>query len=266
MKCAVWGSPIEHSLSPVLHRAAYGALGLRDWTYERREVGTDGFEAALRGLDGTWRGLSLTMPLKEVALAAAREASEQARRTDAANTLVRHGRQGWMAHNTDVQGMVESLRESGLDHLDSMLVVGSGATARSALAAAQHLGARRVVFMVRARPRPETVQHAHAAGLEVAVTPMGTWPAADVIVSTVPPASLGGLTQLDDRPATVLDVVYGSGDTPLQHAARERGWTVVDGTELLLHQAAEQVRLMTGQPAPLEEMRRALAEALAAHR
>ncbi|WP_347350212.1 shikimate dehydrogenase [Intrasporangium sp.] len=266
MKCAVWGSPIEHSLSPVLHRAAYAALGLEDWTYERREVDVGGFAAALDGLDGSWRGLSLTMPLKEAALAAAIDAGEQARRTDAANTLVRDGLQGWTAHNTDVQGMVESLRESGLEHVESILVVGSGATARSALAAAERLGARRVVFMVRARPRPETLRHADAAGLEVAVTPMGTWVAADVIVSTVPPESLSGLTGLGDSPATVLDVVYGSGATALQQAARERGWTVVAGTELLLHQAAEQVRLMTGHPAPVGAMRRALADALAARR
>ncbi|MGN6753471.1 MAG: shikimate dehydrogenase [Intrasporangium sp.] len=265
MRCAVWGSPVEHSLSPVLHRAAYEALGLRDWTYDRRDVTAEGFDAALRDLGPTWRGLSLTMPLKEVALAAAGDASEQARHTGAANTLVRSG-EGWVADNTDVRGIVASLLESGLAGAESVLVVGSGATARSAVAAAEQLGARRIAFMVRAQPRPETVRQAVDAGLEVSTTALGHWPLADLVISTVPPSSLDGRTGLPDRPGVVLDVVYGEGQTPLQEAARLRGWAVVDGTEMLLHQAAEQVRLMTGQLAPVAEMRRALADALAARR
>jgi shikimate dehydrogenase len=265
MKCAVWGSPIEHSLSPVLHRAAYAALGLRDWTYDRAEVTAERFDAALRDLDRTWRGLSLTMPLKEVALAAANDASPQARHTGAANTLVRSG-EGWAADNTDVHGLVASLEQAGLDRAETVLVVGSGATARSAVAAAALLGARRVALMVRARPRAETVRQATDEGLDVSMTPMGQWPVADAVISTVPPASLEGLVDLPERPGVVLDVVYGEGETPLQRAARARGWTVVDGTQMLLHQAAEQVRLMTGLPAPVEAMRAALADALAARR
>ena len=101
VRCAVWGRPIAHSLSPVLHRAAYDALGLLDWTYDRREVDEEGFAAALAALDDDWRGLSLTMPLKEAALAAAAATSSTARAAGAANTLVRE-RSGWTAHNTDV--------------------------------------------------------------------------------------------------------------------------------------------------------------------
>ncbi len=264
MRCAVWGSPIEHSLSPVLHRAAYDALGLRDWTYERREVTEDDFVSALGALDESWRGLSLTMPLKEVALGAAAAASDQARRTGCANTLVRSPI-GWAADNTDVHGIAQALRESGLDRVASVVVVGSGATARSAVAAASLLGARHVTLMTRAEPRPETLRLALALGLEVATASMGQWPVTDAVVSTVPPGSLSGLTDLPAA-GTVLDVVYGEGETPLQRAARARGWTVVPGTEMLLHQAAEQVRLMTGLPAPVDPMRRALGEALATRR
>ncbi|EWT07595.1 shikimate dehydrogenase [Intrasporangium chromatireducens Q5-1] len=262
MKCAVWGSPIEHSLSPVLHRAAYAALGLSDWTYDRRNVTVERFEAALRELGEGWRGLSLTMPLKEAALAAAHDASVQARQTGAANTLVRSDA-GWGADNTDVHGLATALRESGLERAESLVIVGSGATARSAVAAAALLGVRRVAFMVRGQPRPQTLHQATAAGLDVTATPMGRWPSTTAVISTVPPASLDGLTDLPEERGVVLDVVYGEGETPLQRAARAQGWTVVEGTEMLLHQAAEQVRLMTGLPAPVPEMRHALAGALA---
>lgn len=267
MKCAVWGSPIAHSLSPVLHRAAYAALGLRDWTYERREVDERTFAREFGGLDETWRGLSLTMPLKEVALAAADRVAPTAADTGAANTLVR-GPDGWTASNTDVHGIAVALRDAGCHDTTHALVVGSGATARSAVAALASSGTRRITFMVRDRARRETVEQARRAGIAVDEVPMGHWPLADVVISTVPPASVTGL---EDYPPsdpgggrrTVLDVVYGDGLTPLQRAAAAAGWTVQIGTAMLLHQATEQVRLMTGWPAPLEAMKSALEAALA---
>lgn len=262
IRCAVWGSPIDHSLSPALHRAAYRALGLTDWSYERREVDVAGFEPTIEALDDSWRGLSLTMPLKEAALAFAAGATDRARHTGAANTLVR-GRDGWFADNTDVYGVTTALREAGCVHPATVAIIGSGATARSAVAAATDLGAQTVVFLVREQPRPETVAQARAAGLHVVSMRIGQWPAADVIVSTVPPAAVAGLAGLpQDLPGTLLDVVYSEGETPLQRAARTRGWSVVDGTTMLLHQACEQVRLMTGRPAPAEAMRAALWAAL----
>ena len=266
----MWGSPIDHSLSPVLHRAAYAALGLDDWAYDRRDVDEDRFPRAFAGLDGTWRGLSLTMPLKEVALAAADEVTPTAAATGAANTLVRDADDParWTAHNTDVHGITMALREAGCADLSSLLVVGSGATARSALAAVTSPQAR-VVLMVRDRARPETLAQARAAGLRVEVVAMGDWSAAaDVaaVVSTVPPSSVPALEALPPATAAwcpaVLDVVYGSGTTPLQRAARERGWRVAEGTDMLLHQATEQVRLMTGLAAPSDAMAAALSRAL----
>ncbi|GAB3883035.1 shikimate dehydrogenase [Terrabacter terrigena] len=273
-RCAVWGSPVAHSLSPVLHRAAYAALGLTDWDYARREVDESTFADALRGLDGSWRGLSLTMPLKEVGLRAARTVTPLAEATGAANTLVRAAGDptAWTAHNTDVHGIRMALGLAGCATPSSMLVVGSGATARSALAAIEPPGGR-VVFMVRDRVRAETLAQASAAGMAVEVVPMGRWQAADdvdAVVSTVPPLSVAGLDELahplaagDARGPVVLDVVYGSGRTPLQRAAAARGWPVAAGTDMLLHQATEQVRLMTGLPAPLAAMSDALQQALA---
>ena len=87
MRCAVLGDPIAHSLSPALHRAGYAAVGL-DWTYDAHRVAAGGLSEFVRGLDASWRGLSLTMPLKREALELASEASPIARLAGAANTLL----------------------------------------------------------------------------------------------------------------------------------------------------------------------------------
>lgn len=270
----MWGSPVAHSLSPLLHRAAYGALGLTDWSYDRREVDVAGFPEAFATLDDTWCGLSLTMPLKEAALRAAATVDPLAAATGAANTLVRDGQDPsrWAAYNTDVHGIATALRLAGAHRCSSLLVVGSGATARSALAAVSAPGAR-VIFMVRDSVRPATLDQAREAGTHVEVVPMGDWAPArevDAVVSTVPPSSVPGLDRLPAASSAtgaapvLLDVVYGAGETPLQRAARDRGWRVAEGTDMLLHQATEQVRLMTGYDAPTEAMAVALRDALAA--
>jgi shikimate dehydrogenase len=251
----------------VLHRAAYEALGLRDWSYDRREVEVAGFAQALDALDESWRGLSVTMPLKEVALVHAESATERALDTAAANTLVRTSN-GWFADNTDVHGIVSALREVGAESAGTMTIIGSGATARSALAACAALGVHTVTFMVRRDVRPETLEQAIAAGLTTSSVRLGEWRPTDVVVSTVPSGSVSGLERLPTSggpaPRFLLDVVYGSGETALQRVARRSGWVIAEGTSMLLHQACEQVRLMTGQAAPVEAMRAALESALAA--
>lgn len=274
-RCAVWGSPIAHSLSPVLHEAAYRALGLSDWSYERREVDAAGFAGAFAALGPEWRGLSLTMPLKEVAASVAGTLSSTARETGAVNTLVRRGDDvpgdagddeggGWSGHNTDVHGIVAALAEVGCTSPQSAIIVGSGATARSALRALEECGVRSVTLMVRASPRPATLEQARRAGLAVQVVQLGEWTEADVVVSTVPPGAVPveHLPPATAPQAAVLDVVYGEGRTPLQQAGTDRGWQVASGTSMLLHQAVRQVELMTGRPGPVEAMRDALALAL----
>ncbi|TDC50157.1 shikimate dehydrogenase, partial [Jiangella ureilytica] len=111
-RCAVLGSPIAHSLSPVIHRAAYRRLGL-DWEYTAHEVDESSLARFVSGLGPEWRGLSLTMPLKRVALDVAATASDVARTVGAANTLVRRDDGGWDADNTDVPGVVATLRAAG---------------------------------------------------------------------------------------------------------------------------------------------------------
>ena len=257
------GSPIAHSLSPVLHTAAYTALGLHDWEYTAERVDADNFLAHVASLDPSWRGLSLTMPLKEVAFRAVEGASGVAVATGAVNTLVRSPSGGWHGDNTDVHGIAAGLAESGVRGADRAVLVGSGATARSAVAALAVLGVHHVDFMVRDGIREATLDQAVAAGMTTSRRSMGDWPdQLDLVVSTVPSGGGAAAATLPEGGRALLDVVYGGGSSPFAEAARARGYVVVAGTTMLLHQAAEQVRLMTGRPAPVEAMRTALEEVL----
>lgn len=265
-RCAVVGDPVDHSLSPVLHGAAYRALGLPDWTYDRVRVPAGQLARHVAALGPQWRGLSVTMPGKEEALALADRASEQARLVGAANTLVRDGT-GWRADNTDVDGVVRALQEQGVRAPQRAVVVGSGATARAVLVALHHLHAREVAAVVRHRVRPETAALAERLGLvleAVAQDRLGqALDGADVLVSTVPAGGAPTPAALDVDPGlAVLDVVYAPWPTPFAARLTAAGARVRGGGTMLVHQAAEQVRLMTGRPAPLAQMRAALAEAL----
>lgn len=269
-RAGVVGSPIGHSLSPTLHQAAYDALGLTDWAYDAHAVGGAGepdLATFVAGLGPEWVGLSVTMPLKEDALALAVTASGHARDVGAANTLIRADG-GWVADSTDAEGLLEALLQCGVTSLRSVLILGSGATARSALDAVRRLGASEVVFGVRDRPRPETVEFAHRAGLRVRSENLGDpdrlarlVEAADVTVATLPTG-----TRLDLPPAAadrlggrlVMDVVYGGWPTPLARWAAAGGARVESGLPMLIHQAAAQVRLMTGRPGPAGAMRAAV--------
>jgi shikimate dehydrogenase len=182
---------------------------------------------------------------------------------------VRRADLGWDAHNTDVPGLVESLRH--IDHGGRATVLGSGATARSALAALRELGVESVRLAVRSQVRPETVALAADLGLTVEVLPLEEWALTPVrlYVSTLPPqasASTGaslGETGSRFNGATLLDVVYAGWPTPLARDAAAVGMTTIGGLDMLVHQAAEQFRLFTGEPAPVDAMFAAGREALA---
>ncbi len=263
-RAAVLGSPISHSLSPALHGAAYRALGLSNWSYGKHEVHSSALPAFVMGLGADWAGLSLTMPLKEAAFEVADEVSDLARQVGAINTLVHRPDGGWRADNTDVYGVVQALRDAGCAQVASSMVLGSGATARSVVAALAMLGCQRVTFAVRSVARPETLDQARRAGLEVDVVGLaevaGRVGGAPVVVSTLPANALAdkmlpeGL-QLQGH--FLLDVVYAGWPTPLARTFEEAGASVVSGFEMLLHQAAEQVHLITGLLAPVEAMRAA---------
>lgn len=261
MRAAVLGSPIAHSLSPALHRAAYAALGL-DWRYDAVEVDTAGLGAFLSGLGPDWRGLSLTMPLKQEVLPLLHERSRLVEVTGAANTVVledgaRHG------HNTDVHGMVAALGEAGISAVDRAAVIGAGATAASAVVALHDLGCHAVRVLARSPERARALEPVAAA---VGVTlrygelhPLeleDRWP--QVVVSTVPAGALDGFASDPSDEVPLLDVTYAPWPTPLAAAYLAAGAVVVGGAAMLLHQAAAQVKLMTGRPAPLDAMRAAL--------
>jgi shikimate dehydrogenase len=155
-RAAVLGSPIGHSLSPDLHRAAHAALGLTGWTYGRFEVAPDGLGTFLDGLGPEWAGLSVTMPLKRAVIPLLDEVSRLAATVRAVNTVLFHPDGRRTGDNTDVPGMVAALGELGVRRVESATLLGAGATASSALAALQALGADEVTptYAVRpARPR-----------------------------------------------------------------------------------------------------------------
>lgn len=261
-RAAVLGRPIRHSLSPVLHRAAYAHLGL-DWTYEAIEVDEAGLAAFLDACDPSWAGLSLTMPLKRAVLPLLDHSTDLVRLTGAANTVVL-GVEGRSGHNTDVEGIVQALRGIGAQP-GPAAILGAGATAASALAALAMMGCPAVE--VRAR-RPEA-----AAGLRELAATLGVelgiagWDAADlpgrqqasVVVCTVPASGSQALVdRIPARPGWLLDVAYAPWPPPLVRAWRAAGGAAASGEEMLLHQAVGQVRLMTGRRPDPGPMRAAL--------
>jgi shikimate dehydrogenase len=264
VRAAVLGSPIAHSLSPALHRAAYAALGL-DWQYDAVEVASGGLAQFVRGLDAEWAGLSLTMPLKQEVLPLLHERSRLVEITGAANTvLVRDG--ALHGHNTDVQGMVRALQEAGIERVERAALIGAGATAASAVVALHDLGCHRIRVLARDRGRAAALEPvAQAMGVELrfgelhALELEDRWP--QLVVSTVPAGALDAFAADSDPGPDVplLDVTYAPWPTPLAAAYLAGGATVVGGAGMLLHQAAAQVELMTGRPAPLEAMRAAIA-------
>jgi len=270
----VLGSPIAHSLSPVLHTAAYRALGLADWSYTAIECDEQGLARLLGSLGPDWAGLSLTMPLKRAVLPLLDDAEPLVTDVGAANTVVlRDGRR--MGYNTDVAGMATALRQAGVALGGNVVVVGGGATACSALAALKDTGTWDITVAVRARQRAEPLlKVADQVGMRVRLAELGCetewrsrWPAVlgsqpwALLISTVPAAGAAGVaSQVAAGAVTaraVLDVGYEPWPTPLSAAAAAVGSTVISGYEMLVYQAAGQFELMTGRRAPVESMRAA---------
>ncbi|MGV9253403.1 shikimate dehydrogenase [Streptomyces sp. NPDC003697] len=267
-RAAVLGSPIAHSLSPVLHRAAYAELGLANWSYDRFEVDEPALPGFLRELGPEWAGLSITMPLKRPVIPLLDTISETAAAVEAVNTVVltEDGRRA--GDNTDVPGMVAALREHGIEQVDSAAVLGAGATASSALAALARVCTGEVVAYVRSEARAaEMRQWGERLGVEVRTAPWADAAQAlraPLLVATTPAGTTDALAgAVPERPATLFDVLYDPWPTDLAARWSMVGGAVVSGLDLLVHQAALQVEQMTGRsPAPLEAMRRAGEKAL----
>ncbi|NGN63061.1 shikimate dehydrogenase [Streptomyces sp. A7024] len=263
-RAAVLGSPIAHSLSPVLHRAAYAALGLDGWTYDRFEVDEDALPGFLAELDaGEWAGLSLTMPLKRAVMPLLDEVSATARSVEAVNTVVFQPDGQKTGDNTDIPGMRAALRERGVDKVPAAAILGAGATASSALAALGELCSGEVTAYVRSEARAaEMREWGERLGVPVRIAP---WTVAaealgaPLVVATTPAGVTDELAAaVPESPATLFDVLYDPWPTPLAGAWAARGGAVVGGLDLLVHQAVLQVEQMTGRsPAPLAAMRAA---------
>ncbi|WP_029430442.1 shikimate dehydrogenase [Blastococcus sp. URHD0036] len=261
MRAAVLGRPVTHSLSPLLHRAAYAALGLTDWTYDALDVGADQVADLIAGLGPEWRGFSVTMPCKQAAVRAADEVDRLPALLGAANTLVRTGAGGWRAENTDVGGIGMALQLGGAEQVPHAAILGAGGTAVAAAVALASLGAERVDVVVREPARAgEVTRVLDALGVPATVSRLaGAVVTAPVVVSTVPIDGQPALVDLGWRAGqTVLDVLYAPWPTPLAGAVGAAGGQVISGLEVLFWQATAQVELMTGHPAPIEDMRRAL--------
>lgn len=265
-RAAVLGHPIAHSLSPTLHRAAYRFHGM-PWQYDAFDVESGSLAGFIDGLGPEWAGLSLTMPLKVEAVALMDFIEPMAKIVGSVNTVLfqpfadtRH----LVGANTDVHGVVAALAEAGVERAQTGVILGGGATATSAMAALGQLGVTAPVVAVRDRAR--------AGGLMRAATKMGVHPRfatlaeavrlfgeADVVVSTIPAKAAAPLAgQMTRVRGTLLDVIYAPLVTPLASAWVAAGGQRVGGERMLVHQACEQFRLMSGRHAPISEMNAAM--------
>ncbi len=259
-KAAVLGSPIAHSRSPQLHLAAYRALGLDDWTYERIECTAEQLPALVGGFGPEWIGVSVTMPGKFAALQFADERTARAELVGSANTLVRVPT-GWRADNTDVDGVTGALGQAS----GNAMVLGAGGTAPAVVVGLATLGVRRITIVARNGTRAAPfVELAKASGVDA------DWCAidgpdlaasvaeVDVMVNTVPADAVEPYVPILAPTPVLLDAIYDPWPTPLAAAVEVTGGRVISGLQMLLNQAFAQVEQFTGQPAPKEAMRAAL--------
>jgi shikimate dehydrogenase len=243
--------------------AAYRALGLDGWTYDRIECGADELPGVVNGLGSDWVGVSVTMPGKFAALRFADESTDRAVLVGSANTLLRTAH-GWRADNTDVDGVKGALGAEG-SVTGAAVVAGSGGTAPAAIVALTELGVTDITIAAR---NPDK-----AAGLVGLASRVGARArfcdltgdsvgdavaSAQVLVSTLP-ADVAAVYADEFAAAPVLlDAIYNPWPTPLAAAVSAAGGRVIGGLQMLLHQAFAQVEQFTGLPAPRAAMEAAL--------
>jgi len=255
----VCGWPVAHSRSPAMHNAALAAVGLDDWRYLKMPLPPELFEETVRALPAAgFRGVNVTIPHKQAALALADRASEAARQIGAANTLTFERDGAISADNTDAPGLLDVLPDPAGK---TALVLGAGGAARAAVWALLHAGAADVAVWNR------TGERASALARELGARAVDRPPAAEIVVNCTsvgladPDATFKALPlQADSLGAgsCVVDMVYRDGGTRLLEAARTRGADVIDGLEILIAQGAASFERWTGQAAPRQAMREAV--------
>jgi shikimate dehydrogenase len=262
-KAAVLGSPVAHSRSPQLHLAAYRALGLHNWTYQRIECDAEQLPGVVGGFGPEWVGVSVTMPGKFAALRFADEHTERADQVGSANTLLRTPR-GWRADNTDIDGVSGALASIG-GASGRALVCGSGGTAPAAVVGLTELGVTGITVVAR---NPEKAARLVDLGTRIGVATRfcdldsgelaDEVAAAEVLVSTIPADVASRYAGTFAAVPVLLDAIYDPWPTPLAAAVAAAGGRVISGLQMLLHQAFAQVEQFTGLPAPREAMTCAL--------
>jgi shikimate dehydrogenase len=259
-KAAVLGSPIAHSKSPQLHLAAYRALGLHDWTYDRIKCGAEELPGVVGGFGPEWVGVSVTMPGKFAALRFADQHTERAALVGSANTLVRTPT-GWRADNTDIDGVTGAVGSAS----GWALVCGSGGTAPAAVVGLAELGVAGITVVAR---DPQKAARLVDLGTRIGVPTRfcgldggelaDEVAAAEVLVSTIPADVAARYAGAFAAIPVLLDAVYDPWPTPLAAAVGAAGGRVINGLQMLLHQAFSQVEQFTGLPAPRAAMEAAL--------
>lgn len=250
------GSPIAHSQSPQLHLAAYRALGLDGWTYDRIECTADQLPTLVRGFGPEWVGVSVTMPGKFAALQFADDRTARAELVGSANTLVQTST-GWRADNTDIDGVKGALGGAA----GRGAVLGSGGTAPAAVVALAELGVQDISVVARNRDKADSlVALGPTLGVEIRWVELGEGVAADVVVSTIPADVAAEYADTVSATPLLLDAIYDPWPTPLAAAVEAAGGRVISGLQMLLHQAFAQVEQFTGLPAPKEAMRAVLGQ------
>jgi shikimate dehydrogenase len=257
----VAGYPIEHSLSPIIHKAGYKALGL-DWNYEKYLLKEEELSTFVSNRDKDLVGLSLTMPLKEKAIEVSDVVTDLAKRTNSANTLIFKDGKVYSG-NTDVYGIVQALKTNKKLDLSNPAIIGSGATARSAVMALNNLGAKSV--MVCSRNESTVIQVNDLANSLGITSEIIKWNDlakamnASTLISTLPSQAMDKFAALGpENPGTLLDIAYDPWPSKVALEWIFRRGFVVSGLEMLLHQACMQFELMTGLKAPISQMRQAL--------
>jgi len=256
VRCAVVGHPVAYSLTPALYRAAFAELGL-DWTCDAIDIEDGGLPAFVTGLGDDWAGLAVTMPHKRAAAGLGRP-SQSVTRLGVANTLV-FSDDGIAAHNTDVAGFVQALQYRRIDSIDRAVLLGAGATARSALVALVHLGVQEVTAQMRDLDgAADWLRLADELGVEASAERLGTRHDTDLLISTLPGEA--GAPWCDEAVAmaqVIMDVSYNPWPSPLVSAAVDAGLPVVTGLDLLAGQAVFQLELIAGDTVDFETLHRA---------
>jgi shikimate dehydrogenase len=260
-RLGVCGWPVAHSRSPAMQNAALRRLGLHEWRYQRLPIPPEDFAATVRALEGSgFRGVNVTIPHKQAALALADEATATARAVGAANTLtLENGRVS--ADNTDVSGLLSAIPAAHAPDGRRALVLGAGGAGRAAVHALLQAGAADVMVWNRTPERAErlaaelggrAVRVPEPADLVVQCTSVGLQLGDDAFKRLPLDADAFGAG------TCVVDMVYNVGDTAFLAAARAAGADVVDGLEVLVGQGAASLERWTGRPAPIDVMRQAV--------